>query len=131
MNRVNRGGANRKQRNTGNFQPTAAAFNLIQTLYKTRYSPIGHLWKGCMHFESSRCPKIVSMSESERKETTTKVNDIVNTFTPLVDLPNGLAVTEMLLNDYIERLSTFVAGVEGSCMYLRCIGEQYAFRVVA
>ena len=71
------------------------------------------------------------MSESERKETTTKVNDIVNTFTPLVDLPNGLAVTEMLLNDYIERLSTFVAGVEGSCMYLRCIGEQYAFRVVA
>jgi hypothetical protein len=35
------------------------------------------------------------------------------------------------LKDYVERLATFVAGVEGSCMYLRCIGEQHSFVVVA
>lgn len=113
------------------FQPTTSALKLIQTLFKARYSPIGHLWQGCLHFEPNRCPRTVNLSESERMDTAKKVHQIVQSFQPLVGVPYGIDVAEMILKDYVERLATFVAGVEGSCMYLRCIGEQYSFVVVA
>jgi len=113
------------------FQPTNLALKLVQTLFKARYSPIGHLWQGCLHFEPNRCPRTVNLSESERMDTTKKVHQIVQSFQPLVGVPYGIDVAEMILKDYVERLATFVAGVEGSCMYLRCIGEQHSFVVVA
>jgi hypothetical protein len=113
------------------FEPSRASLDIIQALFKSRYLPIGHLWKSCIHFEPSRCPKLLSLSDSERKDVSSKVNEIVQTFQPLTHVPYGQDIAKTLLKDYVERLATFVAGVEGSCMYLRCIGESHSFSVVA
>ena len=99
-------------------------------LYETRYAPMGHLWRGCSHFESDRCPRRVGMSEKEQKDTTSKAIEISLMFTPLLKIPNGLPIAKILMNDYIERLITFVASIDGSCGYLRCIGEEHAFQKV-
>jgi len=108
-----------------------AAVYFAQEIYNSRYAPMGDLWSGCLHFESDRCPRTVGMSEKERISTMSKAKDISKMFQPLLEVPHGLDVAKMLLGDYLERLATFVAGVEGSCRYLRCVGTKHAFRVVA
>ena len=107
------------------------AFSLLSDIYETRYSTMGHLWSGCLHFEPNRCPKTVSMTNVGRSNVTNKAIEIMKTFQPLEQVPNGIYIVETLLIDYVERLITFVAGIERSCMYLRCLGSRHAFRVVA
>ena len=111
----------------------AAASEFLQQLVGTRYlpwSPAGFplsQWCGGPGWEATRCPQWHDTEADEDAlgivHTVAKALDQLRVAPEEQPNPHRFAIMEIILGDYVERVSTYAIGIDRACLFIRCLGH--------